>query len=278
MMDLSPLDVRKKKEDFDKVLRGYDPSQVESFLDVAAERLEELVSERRRLRDRVSTLEDQLSDYRERERALNDALLSAQELREDARSQAEREVELRRQEAEARAEEILRDAREQAEEMRRDLERLRLKREQLLRSIRGTLRRFEDELEVEETRHAEESPEGEDGPRPGRRTFAAGAHGRVMTREGEARVPEANAGAPPNGAEAGSAGQGAAPPDGSPPPDPSAGPEAPAGEPDGGHPDADGRAAGARESGDRGELSEEDLDILPEEDAARDAGRTEGGS
>lgn len=197
-MELSPLDVRKKKEDFDRVLRGYDAGQVESFLDLVAERLEELVSERRRLRDRVSTLEEQLADFRERERALNDALLSAQELREEARSQAEREADLRRQEAESRAEEIVREAREEAEEVRRELERLRVKREQLLRSLRGTLRRFQDELEVEETRlTGDEAPPPGDGEGPSRRTFAAGAHGRVTSRDGRAPDPAGEEEPPP---------------------------------------------------------------------------------
>lgn len=246
MMDLSPLDVRKKKEDFDRALRGYDASQVESFLDVVAERLEELVSERRRLRDRVSTLEEQLSDYRERERALNDALLSAQELREDARSQAEREVELRRQEAEARAEEIVRDARERAGEVRRDLERLRLKREQLLRSIRGTLRRFQDELDVEETRHAGEGPDaGEEEARAARETFAAGAHGRVTVRDGNAPAP---AGPGPGARDTAGAR------------DPEAGEDGEG---------AEGRAS-ATEAPRRDEeaSSDEELDLLPDEDVA----------
>ena len=84
MIDLTPLDVRKKKEDFKRAVRGYDTEQVESFLDLAADRLEQLVGEERRLADRVTSLEDQLARYQEREQALNEALLAAQELREEA--------------------------------------------------------------------------------------------------------------------------------------------------------------------------------------------------
>ena len=32
MIDLTPLDVRKKRGDFRKMLRGYDPQEVDSFL------------------------------------------------------------------------------------------------------------------------------------------------------------------------------------------------------------------------------------------------------
>lgn len=155
MMDLSPLDARKKKDDFQRAFRGYDADQVDSFLDLVSDRLEELEEERRNLASRVETLEEQLADYRERERALNEALLTAQELREEARQQAERDADLRRKEAEAKAEEILRDARRGAEEARDELRALKRRKEGLLHALRGTLRRFADELEIEESRLAD---------------------------------------------------------------------------------------------------------------------------
>lgn len=43
MIDLTPLDVRKKRGDFAKGLRGYDIQEVDTFLDLVAERMEELV-------------------------------------------------------------------------------------------------------------------------------------------------------------------------------------------------------------------------------------------
>lgn len=53
MIELTPLDVRNKNEDLDRAWRGYSMVQVESFLDLAAERLEELVTEKKRLEERV---------------------------------------------------------------------------------------------------------------------------------------------------------------------------------------------------------------------------------
>ena len=43
MIDLTPLDVRKKRGDFRKSMRGYDPQEVDTFLDLVAMRMEELV-------------------------------------------------------------------------------------------------------------------------------------------------------------------------------------------------------------------------------------------
>lgn len=184
MMDLSPLDVRQKKEDFQRVLRGYDTDQVESFLDVVSDRLEELASERRRLAERVESLEGQLADYREREKALNEALLTAQELREESRQQAERDAELRMKEARAKAEEILREARRGAEKARDELERLRRRKEGLVHSLRGTLKRFADELEVEESRLDEEAGERA-GAGSGEVTGGPGGRGGAATDEGD---------------------------------------------------------------------------------------------
>ena len=37
MIDLTPLDVRNKRGDFKKLMRGYDPQEVDVFLEIAAE-------------------------------------------------------------------------------------------------------------------------------------------------------------------------------------------------------------------------------------------------
>ena len=42
MIDLTPLDVRKKRGDFRRGMRGYDTQEVDAFLEVVADRLEEL--------------------------------------------------------------------------------------------------------------------------------------------------------------------------------------------------------------------------------------------
>ena len=39
MIDLTPLDVRSKRGDFRRILRGYEPQEVDTFLELVAERL-----------------------------------------------------------------------------------------------------------------------------------------------------------------------------------------------------------------------------------------------
>src|SRR5207237_3826458 len=106
MIDLTPLEVRKKKSDFRRTMRGYDPQSVDDFLDLVADRMEQLVRDNASLNDRISSIETQVGDYRERENALTEALVTAQEMREQMRQQMEREADLKRREAEAEAEGI----------------------------------------------------------------------------------------------------------------------------------------------------------------------------
>jgi len=101
MIDLTPLDIRRKKGDFSRGLRGYNLQEVDTFLDMTAERLEELVRENLSLRERVTHLSEKVEGQEGRERAVQEALVTAQALREEITGQARREAELIRQEAEA---------------------------------------------------------------------------------------------------------------------------------------------------------------------------------
>jgi DivIVA domain-containing protein len=163
MIDLTPLDVRNKRGDFKKLLRGYDPQEVDTFLELVAERLEELVRENMQFRDRNEMLQQQVSSQTDRERAVQEALVTAQELRSEMKSQAERRAELvlgeaqaeaRRQLAEAEAEirTRFRDAERRIEQAQDSLTELERRRTRFLRSFRQLLDREMDVVEVEESR------------------------------------------------------------------------------------------------------------------------------
>src|SRR5438552_18537952 len=102
---LTPLDVR--KQEFRKSLRGYDKLGVEDFRMRVADALERAIRERQVLEERVSALTEQLRVFREREKAMNEALVAAQQLRQDTRAAAEREGQVILREAEAEAKRLL---------------------------------------------------------------------------------------------------------------------------------------------------------------------------
>jgi DivIVA domain-containing protein len=152
MIDLTPLDVRKKKGDFTRAIRGYDAPLVDQFLDLVAERMEELVRENTSLTERVSQLTAALANYREREQAMNEALVAAQQLREDVRTQSTRESEAVVREARLEADRIIADARRTAQEAAEATRRVYAARARFLRSYRSFLERQIDEVATEEDR------------------------------------------------------------------------------------------------------------------------------
>ncbi|MFW6084445.1 MAG: DivIVA domain-containing protein [Gemmatimonadota bacterium] len=155
-MELTPLDVRKKKDDFKRAVRGYEPAQVDAFLEICADRLDDLVQREKRLQAELETLRERVGAFEERERALNEALVTAQELREEARSQAEKAASLKLREAEQAAAAIRQRAEAATEASRRALEELKVRRAGFLRSLRWSLERFLGEIEEEERRVAAE--------------------------------------------------------------------------------------------------------------------------
>lgn len=113
---LSPLDVR--RWDFGaKSFRGYDEKKVEDFRSQVADELERLSRLNQDLDAKARGFHEQLRAFRERDKALNDALVSAQQLRSEMREQAEREAQLILREARAETE-------RQVESMRADIQRL----------------------------------------------------------------------------------------------------------------------------------------------------------
>jgi len=102
---LMPHDVRAQQ--FARVMRGYAPLEVDEFKDRVAEVLDRMLRERLQAEERLRSAQEQLNAFRERERALNEALVAAQQLRSDSRAQAEREADLVLREARAEGERIV---------------------------------------------------------------------------------------------------------------------------------------------------------------------------
>jgi DivIVA domain-containing protein len=143
---LTPLDVR--KQEFRKTLRGFEPVGVEEFRARVADELERILRERAVLEERVVALTEQLRVFRERERAMNEALVAAQQLREETRTAAEREAQVIVREAEAEARRILDDARAAETEVRRKVGETERQFQAYLAGFRALLERQLAELRV----------------------------------------------------------------------------------------------------------------------------------
>ncbi|PYO48108.1 MAG: hypothetical protein DMD72_08355 [Gemmatimonadetes bacterium] len=136
---LTPLDVR--RYDFGRALRGYNPARVDQFRDQVAEEMERLTRINQDLDSKARSFHEQLRAFRERDKALNDALIAAQQLRDDVRAQAEREAQLIIREAQAEGERIIEAAKADVRRMEEELDTLdRSRRTYLAQVVASTLR------------------------------------------------------------------------------------------------------------------------------------------
>jgi DivIVA domain-containing protein len=149
---LSAHDVR--HQEFQRGLRGYDATQVDDFKERIAQELDRLWRERGLQSDRLQHMVEQLKAFRDRERAMNDALIAAQQLRADVQAQADREAEFILQRARAQADQLLLEARNEAtrtvEQARAEEHRLHFALEAVRRQFQGYLLTYRRLLEREQ--------------------------------------------------------------------------------------------------------------------------------
>ena len=146
---LTSLDVR--RYDFGRSLRGYNPEKVEHFREQVAEEMERLGRINADLDTKARSFHEQLRAFRERDKALNEALVSAQQLRADVKDQAERESQLILKEAEAEAARLIEAARAEVRRMEAELDSLDRSRRTYLSQMRALLARQLSEVEASET-------------------------------------------------------------------------------------------------------------------------------
>lgn len=151
-MKLSPLDI--KKQEFTRTLRrGYDPDEVQAFLDMLASQWEEMLAEQRRTEDKVRELKAKMQHYEKVEEALQEALKTARENSQQKLDHAKREAALIVKEAFGEAEDIVRDAARQRDAHMEEIKELAGRRDEILAQLRAflmseaeLLARFENRL------------------------------------------------------------------------------------------------------------------------------------
>ena len=154
---LTPVDVR--TQEFGRKLSGYDPVRVEEFRTRVAEELERLIRLNHELDGKHKAAIEQLRAYRDRDKALNDALVSAQQLRAEIREQADREAQLILREARAEGERIIEASRSGVRQVEQELAILEKTRRAFISQMRALAERHLHELEaIEETRIPRPAP------------------------------------------------------------------------------------------------------------------------
>ena len=153
-MKLTPLDIR--KHDFATKMRGYDPDEVQAFLNTISQQWEEVLDEKRRAEDRVREIENKISHYEKVEMALQEALETARSGAKRSQENAEERAQLIVDEAELKAEQIVQDASQEKFKLQQDVVTLTNRYNEVTARLRHFLM---SELEIL-ARHEDDQPIG----------------------------------------------------------------------------------------------------------------------
>lgn len=169
---LTPIDIR--RYDFGSALRGYDKARVDEFRNQVADELERLLRVNQELEAKARNFHEQLRAFRERDKALNDALVSAQQLRTETREQAEREAQLILREAHGERERIIESGRGEVQKLEADIAALERARHAFVLQLRTMVERYLADLAAMEAAITGTRTEGDsaNAPRPSIKTPA----------------------------------------------------------------------------------------------------------
>ncbi len=91
-MKLTPVDITNKE--FRKMLRGYDPEEVDEFLDQIVEDYEELFKENSLLKEKINAMNEKIEHYAKIESTIQNTLLLAQNAAEQAKISSQKEADM----------------------------------------------------------------------------------------------------------------------------------------------------------------------------------------
>jgi cell division initiation protein len=150
---ITPMDIRQQQFTV-KMFRGFDTQEVDTFLEDLASDYEALLKENQLLKEQLAAMEDRQRGVLDRERSLNETLVTTQRLAEEMKLAAKRESDLIVREAELRGDKAVEAARSEEAKLRVEIQALRRLRRQAAEEVASTLDRYQRLLHAE----AEDDP------------------------------------------------------------------------------------------------------------------------
>jgi len=147
-MKIAPIDIRQQR--FAVKFRGFDPQEVDSFLEMVADELEELARENDQLKEKVRKFQREVEDLRLGESDVKKTLLAAQTLKEEMSSNARKEAELIVRDAQSKASDLVHSTKSAATAAQEELAAMLRRKKQLILNMRSMLETHLRMLEMEE--------------------------------------------------------------------------------------------------------------------------------
>ncbi|HEV8617461.1 MAG TPA: DivIVA domain-containing protein [Methylomirabilota bacterium] len=147
-MRITPHDIRQQQFTV-KMFKGYDIQEVDAFLEDVGEDYESLLKETALLKEQLAAQEERTRGVSEREKSLQDTLVTTQRLAEEMKAAAKREADLIVREAELRGEKLAEEARGEEAKIRTEILALKRMRRQLVEDLASTIERYERLMKAE---------------------------------------------------------------------------------------------------------------------------------
>jgi len=136
-MELSPIEIRSQK--FSKKIKGYDVAEVENFLEIVAKDLEKLYGEYYGLKEELVKKNQEIADYKEKDKSISEAILMVQSVSNDIKKTAIMEAESIKNRAISESGNIIKDANKKYAEIAKNIEELLNKRIIIVNSLKNLL-------------------------------------------------------------------------------------------------------------------------------------------
>lgn len=136
-MKLTPLDI--SKQEFKKTMRGYDPVEVQSYLEMIGSELEKILSLNKEQERKLIELTTELKNYKEVEKTLKQTLMNVQETSSKSRENSKKEADLILREAELNAAKLLENAKGEKQSLQEEISTLRTQKQSLIARLRHVL-------------------------------------------------------------------------------------------------------------------------------------------
>jgi cell division initiation protein len=160
-LTISPLDVRNQV--FKRRLRGFDVDEVRMFLDVVADRMEEMLREKEALEKDNSILREKADCFSDLESSLRETMVTAQRIGEEAKMHAQKEADGIIREAEIEAKRKISEVMSQVEDLSRARDSARSEAAAFVAKVRSLLESqlsFLGDIEGEIRKESSPKPEG----------------------------------------------------------------------------------------------------------------------
>jgi len=144
---LKALDVI--NQTFKRALRGYDPVEVDEFLDRVADSLQAYAERCVELERELERLKEQIREYKGMRDSLQEALLMAQKSADERVKAAEKQGEAIVAEARAQAERLLKEAEDHSNVIKEEMSRLQRTKQDFIAEFRALITRYQNLIDYE---------------------------------------------------------------------------------------------------------------------------------